>query len=245
MARPVSIKDETIIAAARAVFLERGIQATTAEVAERAGVSEGSVFKRFKSKVDLFRAAMDDQLHEPDWVRELPGRVGKGDVRANLEAVGLEMIGFFRDLMPLLMMSWSNPAPNGLPCTIAGPNPPPVRALRSLAGYVEAEMRAGRIRAQEPEIVARAFLGIDQPLRLLRAVAQGPRHRAHGRRDLRARPREPPLGRPRAAAARRPARPRRAPLITLDPVEGRCNGRWLGRSLRPPHAALVRHPSSG
>ena len=38
MARPVSIKDETIIAAARQVFLERGIQATTAEVAQRAGV---------------------------------------------------------------------------------------------------------------------------------------------------------------------------------------------------------------
>ena len=62
MARPTSIKDETIVAAAREVFLERGIQATTAEVAERAGVSEGSVFKRFKTKSELFRAAMGDRL---------------------------------------------------------------------------------------------------------------------------------------------------------------------------------------
>ncbi|APR77843.1 Transcriptional regulator, TetR family protein [Minicystis rosea] len=159
MARPVSIKDETIIAAAREVFLERGIQATTAEVAQRAGVSEGSVFKRFKSKVELFRAAMEDQLHQPDWVRELSSRVGKSDVRDHLQAIGLEMIAFFRELMPLMMMSWSNPAPNGLPAAIAGPNPPPVRVMKSLTGYFEAEMRAGRIRSQDPEIVARTFLG--------------------------------------------------------------------------------------
>src|SRR3954463_6836410 len=100
MARPVSIKDETIIAAAREVFLERGIQATTAEVAERAGVSEGSVFKRFKSKVDLFRAAMGDQIHDPEWIREIAGRVGKGDVRDHLIAIGTEVIAFFRRLMP-------------------------------------------------------------------------------------------------------------------------------------------------
>src|SRR5437899_303972 len=123
MARPVSIKDETIIAAAREIFLERGIQATTAEVAERAGVSEGSVFKRFQSKIDLFRAAMEDRIHDPDWVRELPTRVGKGDVRESMFAIGMGMVAFFRDLMPLMMMSWSNPAPNGLPHAFQGPNP--------------------------------------------------------------------------------------------------------------------------
>ncbi len=159
MARPVSIKDETIISAAREVFLERGISATTAEVAERAGVSEGSVFKRFKSKEDLFRAAMADHLHEPAWVRALATRVGRGDVRESLFSVGMEMLAFFRDLMPLMMMSWSNPAPNGLPHAMNGPNPPPVRAMKQLIGFFEAEMRAGRLRRQDPEIVARAFAG--------------------------------------------------------------------------------------
>jgi len=159
MARPVSIKDETIIAAAREVFLERGIRATTAEVALRAGVSEGSVFKRFKSKVELFRAAMSDRLTEPEWLRELAGKVGQGDVRENLIATGLKIVVFFRELMPLMMMSWSNPGPNGLPDVIGGPNPPPVRALKMVIGYFEAEMRGGRIRVQDPEIVARAFMG--------------------------------------------------------------------------------------
>jgi AcrR family transcriptional regulator len=159
MARPVSIKDETIVGAAREVFLERGIQATTAEVAARAGVSEGSVFKRFKSKIELFRAAMGVELHDPEWVRELAGRVGKGDLREHMFAIGMEMLAFFRTLMPLVMMSWSNPGPDGLPAAFAGPNPMPVRAIKQLIGYFEAEMRAGRLRQADPEVVARAFAG--------------------------------------------------------------------------------------
>src|SRR5580692_12868367 len=107
MARPVSIKDETIIDAARAVFLERGIQATTAEVAGRAGVSEGSVFKRFKSKGELFRAAMGDRLVEPAFLQSLGARVGVSEVRDNLFAFGMEMIAFFRELLPMMMMAWS------------------------------------------------------------------------------------------------------------------------------------------
>ena len=34
-----------------------------------------------------------------------------------------------------------------------------MRALKLLTGYFEAEMRAGRLRRQDPEIIARAFLG--------------------------------------------------------------------------------------
>jgi len=159
MARPVSIKDETIVAAARAVFLERGIQATTADVAERAGVSEGSVFKRFKSKSDLFRAAMGDRLVEPAFLKTLGARVGQGEVRDNLFGLGMEIIAFFRELLPLMMMAWSNQAPNGLPSHLTGPNPPPVRALKDISGYFEAEMRAGRLRRQDPEVVGRAYIG--------------------------------------------------------------------------------------
>ncbi|MBK6513564.1 MAG: TetR family transcriptional regulator [Polyangiaceae bacterium] len=40
MARPTVIRNEAILEAARDVFLERGILGTSAEVAQRAGVSE-------------------------------------------------------------------------------------------------------------------------------------------------------------------------------------------------------------
>ncbi len=159
MARPVSIKSETIIEAARQVFLERGIRATTAEVAERAGISEGTIFKRYKSKIDLFRAAMGQDLAEPNWTERLAARVGQGTVEGNLFDIGMGIIAFFREMMPLMMMAWSNPAPNGLPGPLAAPNPPPIRALKLLTGFFEAEMRGGRLRKHDAEIVARTFLG--------------------------------------------------------------------------------------
>jgi AcrR family transcriptional regulator len=160
MARPVSISDETILDAARQVFLERGIQATTAEVAERASVSEGSIFKRFKSKIGLFRAAMGEQLDEPSWLKQLPHRVGRHeDLREGLFELGMEIVDFFRELMPLVMMNWSNPGADGLPAIASEPDPPPLRALKSMTAFFEAEMRAGRLRRHDPEIIARTFVG--------------------------------------------------------------------------------------
>jgi AcrR family transcriptional regulator len=156
MARPVSIRDETIIAAAREVFLERGVRATTAEVAARAGVSEGSIFKRFKTKGELFSAAMGDRLREPPCLVNLVSRVGRATIEESLFDLGMELITFFRELIPLTMMTWSNP---GLPSAISGPNPPPVRGLKQLAGFFEAEMERGRLRRFDAEILARTFLG--------------------------------------------------------------------------------------
>ncbi len=159
MPRPVSIKDQTIIDAARAVFLEHGFGATTAEVAERAGVSEGTLFNRFKSKAELFQAAMHPQFAKLDWLKDLEARVGHGDLREHMTELGAAGIEFFRKLMPLIMMSYANPNPSGLPEVLTQPNPPPLRALRLLAGYFEAEVRLARLRPVDPELLARIFLG--------------------------------------------------------------------------------------
>src|SRR5262245_51508927 len=108
MTRPSTITNEQILQAAREVFLAKGIQATTAEVAERAGVAEGSIFKRFTTKQELFLRAMEPTLQDPEFLRKLPQRVGKGDLRRHLFEFGKEMLAFLRPLLPLMMMSWSN-----------------------------------------------------------------------------------------------------------------------------------------
>jgi AcrR family transcriptional regulator len=178
LARPTRISDEAILEAARAVFLEHGVAATTAEVARRAGVAEGSIFKRFATKADLFRAAMQAELDEPDWLRALVLARDEDDPREVLRQVGMQAVAFARRLMPLIMMQWSSGKTYGVPEQLQGPSSPPLRALKALSAFFEREMRAGRMRAHQPEIVARMFFGSIQNYVffeiLLRAQARMP-----------------------------------------------------------------------
>lgn len=173
MARPATIRDETILEAAREVFLARGIQGTTAEVAERAGVSEGTLFKRFRTKDELFRAAMTAEPLDVPWIRSLPGRVGRGDVRENLVELGLEMVGFYRLLLPLMMMAFSNPSTKESGPFANAPNPPPLVALRKLAEYFQAEAALGRMRVPSPEIAARTFMAGLHSFVMMQMVLKG------------------------------------------------------------------------
>src|SRR3954467_8543655 len=87
MARPLNTTQESILEAARAVFLERGISGTTAEVAKRARVSEGSIFNYFSTKAELFQAALQSQIEAPAWALSLATRAGQGDLKENLYAI--------------------------------------------------------------------------------------------------------------------------------------------------------------
>jgi AcrR family transcriptional regulator len=161
MPRPQAFTDEQLLAAAREVFLERGVLATTAEVATRAGVAEGTLFYRFKTKAALFQAALRPDLEEPHWLASLEALAKSEDLDAALRALGQEVLTHFRKAVPLLMMQWSNPPPvrpegGGSP----GPGEHvPARAVRRLAAFFESHMRAGRLRPGPPDVAARVFLG--------------------------------------------------------------------------------------
>ncbi len=159
MARPTTISDERILEAARAVFLEQGIAATTAEVAKRAGVAEGSIFKRFATKAELFKAAVQVDSDDPDFLRTLVAARDEDDPRHVLYRAGLEAVAFFRRLMPLAMLQFGTGKKAGIPDQLLGPNAPPLRALKTLAAFIERQIRSGRMRKHEPEIVARMLLG--------------------------------------------------------------------------------------
>ncbi|MBM4359055.1 MAG: TetR/AcrR family transcriptional regulator [Deltaproteobacteria bacterium] len=161
MARPVSICDEDILDAARALFLEKGIRGTSAEVAERAGVSEGSIFKRFPSKERLFHAALSvDRDAAIERAEGLVGRAGQGSVRGHLVELGGDLHEMFRLMLPIMMMRWSNPND---PLAHANPDgSPPLRLLAALMRYLRAEMALGRLGTVDVEALARAFFGAIQ-----------------------------------------------------------------------------------
>lgn len=53
-----------IVAAAAEVFAERGLDASTAEIADRAGVGEATVYRRFPTKDDLITAIIATHMEE-------------------------------------------------------------------------------------------------------------------------------------------------------------------------------------
>jgi AcrR family transcriptional regulator len=55
---------ELIIAAAAAVFAERGLDAATAAIAHHAGVGEATLFRRFPTKDDLIDAIIETRMEE-------------------------------------------------------------------------------------------------------------------------------------------------------------------------------------
>jgi len=161
MSRPCHIRDEDLLEAARAVLRERGTHATTAEVAARAGVSEGTLFNRFRTKDELFLTAMHS-MPQPAWIARLPERVGVGEVRVQLIEIAHECVAFFREIVPMAMMSWSkhpDAAARPVIAQSAEFEDGWQRGIRLLSGYLDAEMRGGRIAHHDAEIVARVFTG--------------------------------------------------------------------------------------
>lgn len=157
--RPPSIDSERLLAVAREVFLERGIRATTLEVAERAGVSEGAVFHRFKSKEGLFSAAMNfDQEEAPLQLLRALREVEELELSDALIRLATALLEVGRLALPILMMSWSNPKLGG--ATPFDKKKTHFRAfLKELGAFFERRMDAGTVRRMDAEVVARAFIG--------------------------------------------------------------------------------------
>ncbi len=92
MGRPRTISDDAILEAARAVFMRDGTQATTAGVAREAGVSEGTIFKRFRTKTELFQTALGVQARELCAPFEALEHAGSGSTITSLRVAGCALI---------------------------------------------------------------------------------------------------------------------------------------------------------
>src|SRR6516162_6684453 len=102
MARPQGITDDEVLAAARAVFLAKGISGTVEEVAERCHVGVATIFRRFPTKAELFSAAMTVNV-DTEWSRFLSRRMevgDRGDARQGLIELANTMLGAARKMVP-------------------------------------------------------------------------------------------------------------------------------------------------
>jgi AcrR family transcriptional regulator len=145
---------------ARQVFLELGIRATTSEVASRAGIAEGTIFHRFKSKEELFRAAMNfDPDVEIAAAEALLLRRGGVDLRPTLVEFAEHFIEMGRVALPVMMMSWSNPEQHLCSERSSERATHYSRLLGALCTVFAEGIRVGRIGPAEPEVLSRMLIG--------------------------------------------------------------------------------------
>jgi AcrR family transcriptional regulator len=209
MARTKSIANADLLAAAREVFVEQGMGASTREVARRARVSEGVLFQRYATKRELFFAAM--VLPAPD---PLTARAAQpDDAFERLVALGQSMTGYFRQTLPVLMPLLAHPGFDFEEFARRHPRSPLDELRRRLVDFFVTERAAGHIGDVDPGAASLMVLGLAQTTAFLEHMG------AHGatlppaftRRALHSlwvglAPRAPG----RRPSARRPGTPRRA-----------------------------------
>lgn len=152
MARTTTITNEQILTAAREVFLAQGVSATAMDVASRAGISSGSIFKRYPTKEALFFAAMSEPP-KPIWNAELEAQIGQGDTRADLLLIAGRIMAYTSEVLPRLILIISMRQSQELP------TPPRIENdFVAIVGYIGREMALGRMARGDPTIPALTLL---------------------------------------------------------------------------------------
>ncbi len=178
--RPISITDDSLLDAARDVFLSRGLEATTQEIARRARISESVIFYRYKTKEALFAAVFERQIVLPEAFARLAEAAGKSTLAAHLLDAGRGVVTMMSAMMPFMMMAFSSPVKLSMVHQrTRQPHPVMGEMIQRLATYFKAEARLrGGCAQGERRGAGLDLLGQRQPLRL-DAELPG-RHRRHG-----------------------------------------------------------------
>jgi len=156
---------ERLIDTTERIIREQGIMAVTTKViAREAGFAEATLYRHFQDKTELLLCVMSERISGRflQLIRELPERAGRCSVEATLEELVAAALEFFTHTMPLSAALSADPARAArhyarLRELGAGPEV----ALRSVAAYLEAEQRMGRIRLDaNPAAAATILLGV-------------------------------------------------------------------------------------
>jgi AcrR family transcriptional regulator len=151
--RPPSGGREAILEATLALLREVGVaRLTTRDVAERAGVSEASVYYHYADKAGLLRAVFEAGL------QRLQRATLTGD--GALTEFGRELERFLEQALPVMTAAQSDAAlRDELAAFMVENDLGPHRGVRSLAAHLADGQKNGRVRADvDPEAAALLFV---------------------------------------------------------------------------------------
>ena len=157
MARRKRLEDDELLAVARERFVAEGFAASTRGIAQVAGVAEAVLFQRFKTKAELFFAAMlppPPNLHEilvsrPDW--EEPSR--------RMEDIAIGVLAYFREIAPVLLPLVSHPEFNYESFVARYPESPLNQLVEGLQAWLKRLEARGDVVEGASPAVALALVG--------------------------------------------------------------------------------------
>jgi AcrR family transcriptional regulator len=159
MARHVTITDEQILKAARNIFLKEGFSAPTSRIAAAAGVSEGSIFKRFTTKEALFFAALEIP-EQPQWHRVLREAPSESAPDSVMREAAAQMILHFLEMFPRMITAVGSRIGSGHSHPFEGMKEPPHKRDRAvLEEFIKSAQAAGTMGPGDAAALSALLLG--------------------------------------------------------------------------------------
>jgi TetR/AcrR family fatty acid metabolism transcriptional regulator len=166
-ASPALEKQRQIMEAAFEVFSRRGFsQATIAEIAQVAGVAEGTIYNYYRSKHDLLVALVHDYA-DREGISEILDRYSgaPGDVNLFRDLVENRVTVGFKNVDRLLVLIGEvQHDPELLQMYVEGMWQ---RALKRLEGSLKSGTEQGTFRQMDPAVAARTFLAMNMGLLII------------------------------------------------------------------------------
>jgi AcrR family transcriptional regulator len=158
---PAAQRHQQILAVAAELFARQGFHGTTTrQIAEQAQVNEAILFRHFPQKEDLYWAVIEEKCRKTPMRELLKERLAAGEserrVLAEIAMALLEQNVADTTLTRLLLFSALEKhelSTRFVKTYVAGFND-------LLAEYIRGRIRAGAFRRVDPELAARAFLGM-------------------------------------------------------------------------------------
>jgi len=152
-------KRQDIIKAAMELFGKNGFRGTTTrDLATQADVNEAIIFRYFNNKTELYRAILEEKVHQGEGHYDEVERVAQtSDIQSFLEFMGRKFLERHQQdstFMRLMMFSAleGHELSDMFLASMAVRDP--------IASYMQRQMDSGAIRQMDPTLAARAFLGM-------------------------------------------------------------------------------------
>src|SRR5437763_3197150 len=135
------MREQIVTVAEKLIRTEGLAHATTRSIAMHAGCSEGTIYRHFRSKEDVFIAVVQERLPKFAAVmKSVAGEPGTGEVRARLAALMRAALDFYQVTIPVNVAIFAEPQMlsqhrNWMQEHNVGPH----RGVELLAEYIEKE----------------------------------------------------------------------------------------------------------